>query len=77
MILARRHLLRLGSVFAILHAGQLLVDAPVTIRMRSDADGAHVGFAPVGLLIQPSGTVRLHCEANYFPAQNPDCQAAG
>ncbi len=64
-MLARRHLLRLGGFFAILHPDPSPAEAPVMIRMRSDADGAHVGFDPVGLLIQPGQTVRFHCEANY------------
>ena len=33
--------------------------------MRSDVEGSHVGFDPVGLLIQPGQTVRFVCEANY------------
>jgi plastocyanin len=65
VILARRHLLRLGVVLAIAHAEPTLAEAPVTIRMRSDADGGRVGFDPVGLLIQPGRTVRFLCEANY------------
>ena len=48
-----------------MHATVAPAEAPVTIRMRSDADGAHVGFDPVGLFIQPGRTVRFHCEANY------------
>jgi plastocyanin len=71
---ARRHLLRLGGAFAIVRTVPSLAAAPVTIRMRSDADGAHVGFDPVGLLIQPGQTVRFHCEANYHTtaAYHPD-----
>src|ERR1039457_548900 len=65
MILARRRLLRLGGVFTLLHAEPIRAQEPVTIRMRSDTDGAHVGFDPVGLLIQPGPTVRFLCEANY------------
>jgi plastocyanin len=33
--------------------------------MRGDVKGSHVGFDPVGLLIQPGQTVRFVCEANY------------
>ncbi len=33
--------------------------------MRSDEDGAHVAFDPIGLLVQPGQTVRWRCEANY------------
>jgi plastocyanin len=65
MILARRRLLRIGGAFAILPAEVSAAEEPVTIRMRSDADGGHVGFDPVGLLIQPGRTVRFLCEANY------------
>jgi plastocyanin len=65
MILARRRLLHIGGAFAILPAEVSAAEEPVTIRMRSDADGGHVGFDPVGLLIQPGRTVRFLCEANY------------
>ncbi len=65
MILARRRLLRLGGVFTILPAEVSAAEEPVTIHMRSDADGGHVGFDPVGLMIQPGRTVRFLCKANY------------
>jgi plastocyanin len=67
MILPRRRLLRFGCAMLILRAGpaQAQEKEKVTIRMRSDADGSHVGFDPVGLLIQPGRTVRFLCEANY------------
>lgn len=65
MILARRHLLQAGSICAILRPEPVRAEEPVTIRMRSDAEGGHVGFDPVGLLIQPGRTVRFLCEANY------------
>ena len=70
MILARRHLLRVGGVWAFAPPvsapfGPIQAQEPVTIRMRSDPDGAQVGFDPVGLLIQPGRTVRWLCEANY------------
>jgi plastocyanin len=74
VIFARRHLLGLGGAFVIAHTGASPAGVPVTIRMRSDADGAHVGFDPVGLLIQPGQMVRFHCEANYHTtaAYHPD-----
>jgi plastocyanin len=65
MILARRHLLHLGGVWAIAPAVGSQAHQPVTIRMRSDTEGSHVGFDPVGLLIQPGRTVRFLCETNY------------
>jgi plastocyanin len=65
MILARRHLLRFGSVWPVAPSGSIQAQEPVTRRMRSDAEGSHVGFDPVGLLIQPGRTVRFLCEANY------------
>lgn len=46
----------------------------VEVRMRSDPDGAHVGFDPVGLLIRPGQTVRWVLEANVHTttAYHPD-----
>lgn len=65
-----------------LAAGLLLVPAApraaqtVTIRMRGDARGAHVGFDPVGLRLRPGDTVRwlnvdpgnAHTATAYHPA---------
>jgi plastocyanin len=65
MMLFRHRLLHLGGVCALLYAEPILAQEPVTIRMRSDEEGARVGFDPVGLLIQPGRTVRFLCEANY------------
>jgi plastocyanin len=65
MILARRGLMCLASVFATLSVTRTPAAEPVTIHLRSDADGSHVGFDPIGLLIQPGLTVRFVCEANY------------
>jgi plastocyanin len=65
-VLTRRILVGAGGLFA---AGLAWADsAVVTIRMRSDADGGHVGFDPVGLLIQPGQMLRWICEANYHTA---------
>jgi plastocyanin len=62
-MLTRRVLMGAGSLLA---AGLAWADsAAVEIRMRSDTDGGHVGFDPVGLLIQPGQTLRWTCEANY------------
>jgi plastocyanin len=36
----------------------------VEIHMRSDAAGAHVGFDPIGILIEPGQTVRWICDGN-------------
>jgi len=65
MTLIRRRLLQLGGTLALLRPETIRAEEPVLIRMRSDGDGAHVGFDPVGLLIQPGRTVRFLCEANY------------
>jgi plastocyanin len=65
-VLTRRVLMSPGSPF---DAGLARVDsAVVEIRMRSDADGGHVGFDPVGLLVQPGQTLRWICEVNYHTA---------
>jgi plastocyanin len=65
MSLLRREVLRLCGAAAVLQAKSIRAEAPAIIHMRSDADGARVGFDPVGLLIQPGRTVRFVCEANY------------
>src|SRR3954469_21758166 len=71
----------------LLAGGALLLAAPalprrvlaapaalVEVRMRSDPDGAHVGFDPIGLKIVPGTAVRWVVEANlhtttaYHPA---------
>ncbi len=67
-MLARRRLIGTGG--ALLAAGPgfraVRADASVIeIRMLSDEDGAHVGFDPIGILLQPGQTVRWTCEANY------------
>ena len=38
--------------------------AVVEVLMRSDPDGAHVGFDPIGLKVAPGTTVRWLVEAN-------------
>lgn len=79
MRLTRREAMLLGGGLA---AGLLLVPAApraaqtVTIRMRGDARGAHVGFDPVGLRLRPGDTVRwlnvdpgnAHTATAYHPA---------
>jgi plastocyanin len=65
MMLIRRRLLQLGGVLAILRPEPSRAEEPVVIRMRSDGDGARVGFDPVGMLIQPGRMIRFLCEANY------------
>jgi plastocyanin len=65
MILPRRSLLHMAGVFAALPVGSAPAAGPLTIRLRSDAEGSYVGFDPIGLLIQPGRTVRFVCEANY------------
>jgi plastocyanin len=56
-----------GSIFAglALHPPKLQAEAKVIeIHMRSDSDGSHVGFHPVGLLIEPGTIVRWTCDQN-------------
>jgi plastocyanin len=65
MTLIRRRLITATGVFAALCPHPAPSEEVVTIRMRSDAGGEHVGFDPVGLFIQPGRTVRFLCEANY------------
>lgn len=76
MVLTRR---RLAGAGGLLLAGAGLRTAgadagTVEIRMLSDEDGSHVGFDPVGLLLQPGQTVRWVCVANYHTttAYHPD-----
>jgi plastocyanin len=39
--------------------------AVIDVRMMSDAQGAHVWFDPLGLLLNPGQTVRWICADNY------------
>jgi plastocyanin len=76
-MIARRRLLAAGGGAL---AGLLLPvvrrswAAPAEIHMRSDRDGAVVGFDPVGLMIEPGQTVRWVCDANVHSvsAYHPD-----
>src|ERR1700722_20308017 len=65
MTLTRRCLLLTVSGLGTLRSAPIWADEPVTIWMRGNAEGEHVGFDPVGLLIQPGRTVRFQSEANY------------
>jgi plastocyanin len=66
MMLPRRTVLLGGTGLIISPTAEAhQADAPVVITMRSDAEGSHVGFDPVGLLIQPGQMLRFLCEANY------------
>lgn len=61
MILTRRALIRAGGgIAAAFVAGRSSVAAAETaeIVMHGDADGSHVWFDPVGLLVKPGTTVR-------------------
>lgn len=69
-MLTRRHLTGTGGLLLV-GAGMRAVRAEadaVEIRMLSDEDGGHVGFDPIGVLLQPGQTVRWRCEANYHTA---------
>jgi plastocyanin len=67
--MTRRELLRAGGLaVAGLAAPRLGRSASlVEIRMRSDARGEHVGFDPIGILIQPGRTVRWITESPGNP----------
>lgn len=77
----RRGALRAGGlVLAGLAAGLVGIPARaasvVEIRMRSRENGAHVGFDPVGLFVEPGTTVRwiveadVHTATAYHPAND-------
>ena len=58
-----------GALLLAAPALQRAVAAGLTeIRMRSDPDGAQVGFDPVGLKVAPGTTVRWAVEANVHTA---------
>src|SRR5262249_60334019 len=67
--MTRRELLRVGGVWvACLAAPRLARSASVVeIRMQSDVRGEHVGFDPIGVLIQPGQTVRWITESPGNP----------
>jgi plastocyanin len=76
-ILRRRSVISAGgAVLAAGIAARASFGAPevIEIHMRSDPEGSHVGFDPVGILIRRSQTVRWVCDANvhttaaYHPA---------
>ena len=80
-IVTRRAALRAGGLaLAGLAAGLVgrptLAGPVVEIRMRSSDGGAHVGFDPVGLLVDPGTTVRwiveadVHTTTAYHPAND-------
>ena len=72
----RRLLVAGGALLLATPALRLAIAAPATalVRMRSDPDGASVGFDPIGLWVAPGTTVRWVVEANvhtvtaYHPA---------
>jgi plastocyanin len=61
-MLTRRSFLAAGAVLLLPAAAAA---SEHEVRMRSDADGSHVGFDPIGLWIAPGETVRWRCELNY------------
>ena len=78
MRLTRRRVMLLGGGLA---AGLVVPAVPraaetVTIRMRGDASGAHVGFDPAGVRLRPGDSVRwvnvdagnAHTATAYHPA---------
>ena len=46
----------------------LAAQSTVAVRMRSDPEGAHVGFDPIGLRVMPGTVVRWVVEANVHTA---------
>src|SRR3954454_86800 len=72
----RRRLLAGGGLLLAAPAVRQARAAPsvVEVRLRSDPDGARVGFDPIGLRVAPGTTVRWVVEANvhtttaYHPA---------
>jgi len=73
----RRRLLAGGGLLLAAPALRRAIAAPpavVEVRMRSDPDGARVGFDPIGLKVAPGTVVRWVVEANlhtttaYHPA---------
>lgn len=81
MMLTRRALLAAGGLAL---AGLAVprrpsAAAPVEILMRSDPEGAHVWFDPVGVHVPPGQTIRwvvkenVHTTTAYHPANNAHC----
>jgi plastocyanin len=70
-MISRRQIVKAGGV---LFAGLLaprsiaIADDVVVIQMKSDTQGSHVGFDPIGVLIQPGQTVRWICASNIHTA---------
>ena len=66
----RRLLVAGGALLLATPALRLAIAAPATalVRMRSDPDGASVGFDPIGLWVAPGTTVRWVVEANVHTA---------
>src|SRR3954467_15515668 len=75
---SRRRLLLAGGGAVLLAAPArrraLAGPAVVEVRLRSDPDGARVGFDPIGLKVAPGSTVRWVVEANVHTttAYHPD-----
>jgi len=65
---------RRGLLAGVLLAAADPASSRIDIVMRGDASGEHVGYDPVGLLLQPGQTVRWVCQANYHTtaAYHPD-----
>jgi plastocyanin len=64
-MLARRHVIGAGAAFLVSPTMARAAAVVTEIRMLSNEDGSYVTFDPVGLLLEPSQTVRWRCEANY------------
>ena len=66
----RRRLVAGGACLLATPALRFAIAAPATVevRMRSDPDGASVGFDPIGLWVAPGTTVRWVVEANVHTA---------
>jgi plastocyanin len=78
-MLTRRQIIAAGGGLLagrFLSAARVAVGAGaiVEVHMTSDPEGAHVGFDPIGILIEPGQTIRWICDANVHStsAYHPD-----
>jgi plastocyanin len=66
---SRRRLLGIGGLLLAAPAFPQVTSAgPLEIRMRSDPEGAHVAFDPIGVRVPPGARVRWVVEANVHTA---------
>ncbi|MGH7103149.1 MAG: plastocyanin/azurin family copper-binding protein [Acetobacteraceae bacterium] len=63
-MLSRRRLIAGSLALIAAPLPALAAGEPVVIHMISNPNGSHVGFDPIGVLIQPGQRVRWVCEAS-------------